>query len=183
MLPANRRSSAFLCLGRLVEKVSEETADRIMKFLLDSRYAAGRRKALKLLPPKGVTRYGGHVERCAWGHGDHVAVMLLINHYPPQYVHDRRQDFVRILDAPWSLARLYLRAAEHDRSRVSELSEIDGITYAYVKAKLEEPRSFREARDLVEQNRLDERLGLLAWAFSKMGLWDALVLIVNHAGE
>src|SRR5712691_7813906 len=152
-LPANRRSSTFLCLGVLLEKVSDVTADRIMKFLLDSRYAAGRRKGLKLLRPEGVTRYGAYVERCAWEHREHVAVMLLITHYPVQYVHDRRQDFARILDAQWSLARLYLRAAEHDRRCVAELSKIDGITYAYVKAKLEEPLSLVEAQQLIEQNR------------------------------
>ncbi len=109
--------------------------------------------------------------------------LALITHYPVQYVHDRRQDFARILDAQWPLARLYLRAAEHDRRCVAELSKIDGITYAYVKAKLEEPLSLVEAQQLIEQNRLDERLGLLAWAFGKMGLWDALALIAEHAGE
>ena len=72
---------------------------------------------------------------------------------------------------------------ENQPLEAKEDQDVSGNGQQAQEAKLEEPLSFEEAQDLIEQSRLDERLGLLTWALGKMGLWDAIVLIADHVAE
>lgn len=182
-LPANQRSSAIFCLGKLCQKTDSETRKQILNLLLTSKYVAGRRKALKLISEHEIVEFSSLIEACVWNHKDQVAIALLIKHFPAHYLYDKRDALVGMLDAGWALARLYIRASEYNASCISELKSLDGITYSYVMAKLGKQITQEEAEQLLEQYRLDERLGLLVWAFGKMGLWRVLTRIAEHSEQ
>ena len=173
-IPANRRSSVFLCLGTLLNRVSDQVKHEIKVFLLSSKYAAGRRKGLKLLESDEVSRYRILIEQCSIQYGEYHASMLIVRRFSPEYVYENRQTLLRSINAPSAIARLYLRAAEFDSNCISELEEYDGITFAYVKAKRGEKIGKAKALSLLEEYRLDDRIGLLAWSFGKLGLWDVI---------
>jgi len=63
---------------------------------------------------------------------------------------------------------------------LDRLESSDEISAAYVRAKLKIPFSTQEAMKVFEQNKFDDRIGLLLWAFGQMRLWDILQEVVEH---
>lgn len=104
----------------------------------------------------------------------------MIKYFKPEYLYEKRNEIINILDADWAVGRLYLRAAEHRSECIDELRNMDGITFAYAKAKLNERLPYDDVISLVEEFRYDDRFGLLIWAIGKMKHWDILAYISDH---
>ncbi len=179
-LPANRRGSAFYCMGELARYAPSQSRAAILEFLLSSRYAAGRRKGLAIINEDEIPVFKGRLERCAFEYRERKAALLMIQYFTPEYLFDRRTDFLSILDENWAVARLYLRAADYHAACLEELRDIDGITYAYAKAKSNSRLHEDEVMSLVEEYRHDERLGLLVWAIGKMKMWKILIHVADN---
>jgi hypothetical protein len=179
-LSPNRRGSAFHCLGELGGYAPSASRTRILDFLLTSRYAAGRRKGLSMLRVSEVAEFADRVVNCAFAHHESKAALLMIQHFAPEYLYEKRVDILRILDANWAVAKLYMKAAQYEPACVEELRAIDVITFAYTSAKLNQLLPDEDVTVLVDECRLDQRLGLLIWAIGKMKHWDILVHIAEH---
>jgi hypothetical protein len=179
-LSPKHRGRAFYCLGELAQFAPSKTREVILHFLLTSRYVAGRRKGLSIIDPAEISYFNKEIENCAFTHGDVKAGLILIQHYEPAYLYENRRNILKILDAGWAVGKLYLRAAEHAPACIDELRHIDGVTFAYAKAKLNQTLSSDEIMSLIEEFRYDERLGLLVWSIGKMKHWDVLLYVADH---
>ena len=182
-LSPNRRGSVFYCLGELARVAPFNSRAVILRFLLSSRYAAGRRKGLSILESNEISAFRDDIERCALEHREFKALLLLVEHFEPKYLYENRRLILDIFDEDRGVGRLYLRAAEHEPACVEELREIDGIIFAYAKAKLNQPLSEDDAMLLLEEFCHDDRLGLLIWAFGKMNHWNVLVYAADRYEE
>lgn len=182
-LPPNRRGSAFYCLGEIAKHAPPTSRAVVLEFLLSSRYAVGRRKGLSTIKTEEIPAFRNKIERCAFDYREPKAVLLMIQNFAPEYLYEKRADIMSTLDAGWAVGRLYLRAAEHDPQCINELRNIDGITFAYAKAKLNEILPEDELMSLVEAFCHDERLGLLVWSIGKMKHWGILEYIAEHYDE
>lgn len=179
-LSPKHRGRAFYCLGELSQFAPSKTRQDILNFLLMSRYALGRRKGLKIITQAEISHFRKEIEKCAFTHGETKAVLILIQHSEPTYLYENRGKLLNILEEGWAVGRLYLRIAEYDPTCIDELRNIDGITFAYAKAKLNQALSSDEAMSLIEQFHHDERFGLLVWAIGKMNHWDALLYVADN---
>jgi len=179
-LPHNRRGSAFYCLGEIAKHAPPTSRALVMEFLLSSRYAVGRRKGLSILKIEEIPEFKNKIERCAFHYREQKAALLMIQNFAPKYLYERRADIMGLLDKGWAVGRLYLRAAEYDPQCINELRNIDGITFAYAKAKLNEILPEDVMISLVEAFCHDERLGLLVWSIGKMKHWGILEYIAQH---
>jgi len=179
-LPSNRRGSAFYCLGELGRNAPPQSREIILKFLLSSRYAGGRRKGLSIIDPNEIPIFENEIASCAFKYRESKAAFLMIQNFTPKYLYENREAILSILDAAWAMGRLYLRAAEYQPACINELREIDGITFAYAKVKLGQNLSIDDMKSLLEIYRHDERLGLLIWAVGKMKHWDVLAYVIDH---
>jgi hypothetical protein len=170
---AKGRQSIAYCLSRLVVNAPVDWKQKVQATFLDSRYKGMRRRAYKALARDLVLPFDSVVE--AWQrHGDAECAYLIVQHFPVRYLIEHYEQLRKQLPEHWQLSKLYLKLGEHDHSVLEDLRAIDGISFAYVRAKLERPLETAEAIELVDQCMEDERFGLLVWSLGQMGLWDAL---------
>ena len=182
-LPPNCKSTPIYCLGELAVYAPQTSRATVLEFLLSSRYAAERRKGLNIIKAHEISTFRDAIDKCAFGHREPKAALIIIQHFTPEYIHEKRADIMDILDAGWAVGRLYLRAAEHNPQCIEELRSVDGVTFAYVKAKLNEILPEDELMALVKEYRFDDRFGLLVWSIGKMKYWKVLEYIVEHHNE
>jgi hypothetical protein len=61
-----------------------------------------------------------------------------------------------------------------------KLKKMDGITYAYVAARLGKNIPKKSARQLMRKYECDSRLGILVWSLGKFGHWDLLTSLAEN---
>lgn len=81
------------------------------------------------------------------------------------------------------IGRLYIIAGKHNPNILSCLKARDEITYCHVLGKLGRKLSTKEAEEMFENNKNDERIGIMISAFGRMGLWVLLNSLLKRADE
>ena len=104
----------------------------------------------------------------------------MIIHLDSSFLKDNFIVLERLVAYSWAFTRLYLRTGADYPKILSRLQAIDGITYAYVLVKLKQRLSVKKALSLFEENKYDDRLGLLIWCLGKMKLRSVLIDIEEH---
>jgi hypothetical protein len=169
---AQERQSAGYCLSSLLTVLPFSQRRRIQIFFIKSRYTGVRKRGYKSLMTeesvpadflKQVWKNNFDPE-CAW---------LIVNKLPIKYLIENRQKLSEVL-TDWQRSRLYIKMSQNNMRLLSELKNIDVISYCYILAKIGKRLSSEEAKNILMNNIIDERRGLLIWSFGKMGLWDVL---------
>lgn len=107
--------------------------------------------------------------------GDFEASRLLIDRADLEVLAQSFSDLEQAVAAEgWLLARLYLRFRGAAPAKLSRLSAVDGITHAYVAAKLGKRIPERQLLTVYRERMFDDRSGLLVWSAGQMGLWRAV---------
>ena len=182
-LPYKKKNSCGYCLSYLYHYFPEETQSVILNFLIKSKYVGMRRRAYKVLKHNWSDTHQSTVKNSWQQHKDLECALLIVQSFPLAYIQKQFLELERVIiqAPPWHVAKLFLRIATVDSSKLKRLAELDEITYAYVSAKSKQPFTERQALHIFENNKLDDRIGLLLWCFGQMGLWSVLVKISNQA--
>lgn len=176
-LPYNKKRACIYCLSYLYHCLPESTQDQLLRFFLDSRYVAIRRTGYKKLRKSWNSSCETLAEDTFRVHQDQECAQLIIDYFSTEYLKENLAVLQeKVVRSPY-LARLYLRVAEVVPSILERLFELDKITFAYVCAKLGRSFEHEQALAIFEQNKYDDRLGLLIWCFGQMGLWPVLETI------
>lgn len=182
-LPAKRRAGCAFCLSMLFDTLPLEHRIRILHFFLQSALITIRRRGYRKARSMWDESYHPILEEAWKRHCDPECALVITEHFGYDFL---LQEFDKIWDAlaePWQAAKLFLRIAEQNKAKLSKLAEVDEISFAYVRAKLSLPFEEDEAVMIFERNVTDSRVGLLIWAFGKMGLIGALRRVIEHSDE
>ena len=170
------RSETFAYfLERLCACMPRDGRRTIIETFLQSTQPRVRRRAYKLLLEDWTDEWKVAVEK-AWAEWhESECALVIVEHFAPEYLVVHIDQLVDDLPDLASVGRLYLRACSNTPGLLRKLRQLDGITYAYVSARLSVPISSRVAGELLREHSLDGRLGILAWSLGRLGHWPLLV--------
>jgi hypothetical protein len=114
---------------------------------------------------------------------DPDAALLIVDQFESAFLVKHLEELATDLDASAGMPRLFLRVASESPSLLAQLRKCDGITYAYVCARLSKGFSVVEATRLLKEYKDDARLGILAWSLGKLGHWNLLVDLSEQVEE
>lgn len=106
---------------------------------------------------------------------DPDAALLIVEQFESAFLAKHLAELATDLDGRAGMPRLFLRVASEWPSVLAQLRKSDGITYAYVCARLSKGLSVVEATRLLKEYKDDARLGILAWSLGKLEHWNLLV--------
>lgn len=175
-LNAKERQSSGYCLSSLVEVLPTFTKRKTQRFLLKSKYVDVRRRGYKSLSTEKKIPVS-HVKNAWDNFKDPECAWLIINKLPVEYLLKNRKALLKRLEEGWRTSRLFIRIGAEHPEVVDELKLSDPISYCYALVKLGLSLSDEEAMAIFDQSMMDERLGLLIWAFGRLGLWNVLSYI------
>jgi hypothetical protein len=171
--PATTRQGIAFCLSTLLHSLPDDLKFSVVRAFTESRYVGIRRRGYKALSREIIS--SPDIVRSVWlTSKDPEAAWLAARFLPmPQLLEHRAEIEAHLLEG-WQISRLYLRLYEADPASLQDLLARDGISYAYVAAKLRRALVESEARDLAAKYAGDDRFGLLLWCFGEMKLWEVL---------
>ncbi len=174
--------SIAYALSVLRGELAPKQRDQIWLAFVSSRFVGLRRRAYRATSDSPSVRIPAL--RNAWQlRRDPEAAWLLVKELPVAALAELRDELELHLSRPYMRARLLLRLVEAEAIPESELSRLDGVSYAYVMAKLGRPLPAERVISLVREHAGDERFDLLIWALGKLGQWDSLMWIRAHYSE
>ena len=103
------------------------------------------------------------------------AALLIVDQFESAFLVEHVKELASDLDGGAGMSRLFLRVASERPPLLARLRKRDGITYAYVCARLSKGLSARAATKLLKEYKNDARLGILTWSLGKLGHWSLLV--------
>lgn len=174
--PANARQAVAFTLSSLLPSLPEDLKLAVVRAFVGSKYVGIRRRGYKALSRETVS--ASDIVSNIWQSAqDQEAAWLAARLLPLSQLLEHRAEIEARLTEGWQISRLYLRLYEGDPSSLRGLLARDGISYAYVTAKLGKTLEASEARELAEKYAGDDRFGLLLWSFGEMRLWDVLKVL------
>lgn len=167
------------CLSEISLHVSPKIRRNIQNFFLCSRYISVRRRGYKSV---------GKEENCpesdvliAWeSFKDPECAWTIAKAFPISFLLEHRAELLAHLTEGWQFSRLYLRIGAERPEFLTELKEINEISYCYVLAKLGRTLPEKEAEAIISNNAADENFGMLVWSLGKMQNWSALQHIKSN---
>lgn len=171
--PHPRKSTVGYFLERLYDSMPRATQRAIVRAFFESPPGM-RKRAYKLLRRDWHPTWEADVRRCWEKWHELECALVIVDHFDSAFVVQHIDRLADDLNGT-HIVQLYLRACAVDESHLVKLRKLDGITYAYVAARLSKSIHKRVARQLLREYRQDARLGILAWSLGKLGHWDLLV--------
>lgn len=148
---------------------------QIIAFLLSSKYRSVRERGYRRLVQKEHWNNGDQaVIEAAWStFRDERCAELIIDRFPASYLD---KNFAELEQQAIGRAykNLYLHLIPLDKGRLSLLARTDEITFAYILTKQGAKLGQKRATALYENNKFNDRIGLLIWCYGQMGLWKVL---------
>ena len=169
-----RRAGYAQCLLEVARASDRSIQNDIQAFLCSSKYVGLRRRGYKLYDPN-CDHSREDLDRAWSGFRDPEAAWLIVKGHPPIDLQREKSNLISVLSEGWQLSRLYLRLAEQDADQVSDLLELDPITYVYVCVKLRRPLPHDQLSVIIENHLADERVGLLLWCLGELKHWDLIM--------
>jgi hypothetical protein len=181
-LPAERRTGCGYALSYLYDHLPSEVQGELIALLLQSDHRVTRLRAYKKLRATWAECYLSIVGDAWFRHGDPECALLISEQFPSEFLLVHLTEICEAL-RPWAVSKMFLRLAPVHPECLSELAEIDEVSLAYVRAKLEMPFAEDEAIQIANRHAASPRIGLLIWSFGRMRLQRTLEYIVQHADE
>jgi hypothetical protein len=179
-LPHSRLVTVAYFLTRLYGAMSRDAQQRIVRFFLDSSKPSIRKRGYKLLGTDWHHDWQPEIQRFWEKEHEADCAILIVDHFDPAFLVEHIDELTEDLPDAGSVARLYTRACTLAPRLLRKLWRLDGITYAYVSARLSRRITRSSARELLERFRLDDRLGILAWCYGRFGYWQLLVELAEN---
>lgn len=173
--PHRRKVTAAYCLEGLYDCQSPTARKAIIHAFLQSPQRGLRRCAYRLLQRNWQPAWRSEIQRCWEQWHDLDCTHMIVEHFDVEFLVNHINQLTDDLNHGADVARLYLRACSFDAGLLTKLRKLDGITYAYVSARLSKTVPKRVASHLLRKYREDTRLGILAWSLGKFGYWSLLV--------
>ena len=114
---------------------------------------------------------------------DRDAALLIVEQFESAFLIKNLEKLASDLNGGGGIPKLFLRVASESPSALPKLRKCDGITYAYVCARLSTPITLMEAKSLLNDYSDDSRLGILVWCLGKFGYWNLLVDLSEKVEE
>lgn len=173
--PRKRQSLAY-CLHILSNSAPPNVRHKVLGFLITSNYISVRRRAYRSLMEENAVPVDMVIT--AWqNYRDYECAWLIINKFSIQYLIENHVELSDFIQEPWRLSKLYLKIGAIQPKLLTKLKMRDGISYAYVMAKLSKNIPYKEALDIIENNLSDDRFGLLLWSLGQLKNRKALEYI------
>jgi hypothetical protein len=177
-----RRAGYAYCLLEIARASDRSVKNDIQAFLCSSKYVGLRRRGYKLYEPD-CPHSRETLDRAWREFRDPEAAWLMVKGHAPVDLQREKSDLISVLSEGWQLSRLYLKLAELDEAQVSDLLELDPITYVYVCVKLRRPVPHDQLTAILEDSLGDERLGLLLWCLGELRHWDLIMAVSRRSEE
>jgi hypothetical protein len=177
-----KNSFAFL-LQTLYWSAPLKKRRTIIQSFLNSKELSMRRRAYKLMQEDWSPSWITALERAWHEWHDQQCACMLVDHFEASFLVNHIDELATDLNDGAYLSRLYIHAVPAKPALWAKLRKVDGITYAYVAARLGKRIRNKEARDLLEQYEYDSRLGILAWSLGKLGHWDLLTDLAENISK
>lgn len=172
-LPHSKRQSCANFISRVFEFLPNELKENVMVTFLSHRVKSIRERAYKQL----MKEWNPDFERTIleqWElYKDDICIELIIEHFPVETVLSIFDELSEMCSEK-GYRKLFLKVAAYDSTKLDLIRKYDEITYLYTLAKIGSSVSEKEATEIYEKNKSDERYGLLVWCFGQMKLWDVL---------
>ena len=170
----NKKQSCGYSIDFLYDSLPAKEKRRILRILLFSKSSRNRDRVLKRIKLNWNKKYHKVIEQVWNIYKDPYALDIIINNFPIEFL---RINYKTLLQhtQPYQTSKLFLKLGKVDFSIVKELQNIDEISYAYVLTKFGKKLSEAEAKEIIEKNYKDDRIGLLLWCYGQMGLWESIV--------
>lgn len=172
--PYPQKATVAYFLEFLYESMPPTRRRAIIRLFLLSPQRGMRKRAYKLLRRDWSTRWESDLQHCWEQWHESECALLIVDHFEAAFLIQQIDRLAEDLNNGAHVARLYLRACAIDSGLWTKLRKLDGITYAYVSARLFKNIPKRVARQLLRNYKHDARLGILAWSLGKLGHWDLL---------
>jgi hypothetical protein len=177
----SQKSTAAYFLERLYDYFTPTRQQAIIYALLHSPRTFTRKRAYRILLHDWHPTWKSEIQRLWNEQHESECAIVIVDHFDPAFLVQNVEQLARDLDNKAQVARLYFRACANDPSLLEKLRKQDGITYAYVSARLGIGISKRVVRNLLRNYERDPRLGILVWSLGKLGQWDQVVEISTRA--
>ena len=176
----SKKSTAAYFLERLYDYLPSIRQRAIIYALLRSPQTITRKRAYRILLHNWHPAWKSEIQRLWNERHESECAIVIVDHFDPVFLVQHVEQLARDLDDKAQVARLYYRACTNDPGLLAKLRKQDGITYAYVSARLGTGISKGIARNLLRKYERDPRLGILVWSLGKLGQWDQLVEIATR---
>ena len=176
----NRNSVAF-CLDEMANAAPAEYKKKIIQTFLSSSYVGVRKRGLKQLYVCWDKAFEDQITTIWHIHRDLIATKLIIENFPTTFLKSHFLELESQVKKYHHRIRLllYERTYPSCTEHLAKLAQEDGITYAYISAKLGVVLSIKEAQQLADQYATSERVGILIWALGIMQHWKILARMYN----
>lgn len=173
--PYTRRVTVEYVLELVYPQVPSPTRGLILRMFLDSHMRSRWKRAYKMMRQDRRIRWKPLLAKAwrTWRNRD--AALLIVDQFEGAFLVKHFDKLASDLDGTGGISKLFLRVASEWPSVLAKLRQYDGITYAYVCARLSTAITRTEAKSLLKKYKNDARLGILAWCLGKFGHWKLLV--------
>lgn len=170
---ARGRQSLGYCLSMIADHVPDVERRTIQEIFLKSKYVGVRKRGYKCV--SAYTVMPQELVQKAWEQfKDSECAWVIVKTFPTEFLVQQRGELAAAFTEGWQFARLYIRIAEIRPNLLSELRDIDEISYCYALVKLGRKIALKEVVKIIDNNSGDERLGLLVWSIGRLHMWKAL---------
>ena len=169
----SKRESCAFALGSLCTHMPQPLQHTIISKFLSSRYSKLRLRGYKYLRNSWMPEFENQVVSNWERFKEEKAAWLIIENASDEMLLTNFKEYVPHLN-PYQRSRFFIRLFPINAESIEELITIDAISYTYVRAKLHKPLSSADAKNILEENKDDERVGLLFWSLSQMELFDVI---------
>jgi hypothetical protein len=177
-----KKSSIAYLLERLYDHLPPIRQRAILQVYFNSPQASIRNRAYRILRRDWRSEWEHEIQSSWNKRHESECANVIVDHFEPTFLAQHIEQLSKDLKNDAQVARLYVRACTVDPRLLTILRKQDGITYAYVSARLGIGISKRVANQLLRKYEHDARLGILAWSLGKLGHWDFLVELSERVG-
>lgn len=173
---STHRQSIGYYLTSLSDPAPSEVRKKTQEIFLTSKYIGVRKRGYKSIIKNQDTDHEALL-KCWKTYNDTECAWTITNTFPAELIIPIRKDLILTFSEGWQYSRIYKKIGVVRPELINELKTIDEISFCYVLAKLDKKLTSKDAKQIIDNNIDDERLGLLIWALGQLGLWDSLLRI------
>jgi hypothetical protein len=181
--PYARRLTAEYLLELLYAQVPSPIRRVILRKFLESRMRSRRKRAYRMMRQNRRCRWKPMLAKAWHIWRDRDAALLIVDEFEVAFLLKHLEKLASDLNGCAGVPKLFLRVASSGPSVLLQLRKCDGITYAYICARLSQTIPVLEAKRLLKEYKNDSRLGILAWSLGKFGHWNLLVHLSEEVAD
>ncbi|MBP7498068.1 MAG: hypothetical protein KA792_10435 [Bacteroidales bacterium] len=174
-----RKKECCSCaLDKLRSNLPSRVKVRILKIFLESKSRYIRSLAFRQLKYNWNNKYYQIIEQLWHSFHDNYCLRIILDHFPITFLLDNYKTILQHT-LHYQQPKLFIKVGKINPELLTDLKEIDEISYCYVMAKLGMRISDIEAKEILDNNYQKYGINFLLWSFGQMGLWDIIIEYQN----